>query len=165
MVGLFRHFRETGGPHPAAVSRYATFTAQGDASNLRERLIVRACEEKDQELLEYVGNARALHISTIHGVLNLFLSQVGHLCDLEAGFRILRDLEERQLARVALKKTLLDADGRLDWVEDWSFDQLLSVLIRYSISLSQDPCLRPAGRRDLEEVRTERVVEWRRRMN
>ena len=73
-------------------------------------------------------------------------------------------MEERQLARVALKKTLLELDGSLDWVEDWSFDQLLSVLIRFSKALSQDPLIRPADLKDLENLKRERQENWRRRM-
>ena len=69
VVALFRHFRETEQRIPRLI--VTTFTRKA-TQELRERLIVRACQEKDQELLEYVGNARALHISTIHGVLNLF---------------------------------------------------------------------------------------------
>ena len=84
VISVFREFRERHGRSPRLI--VTTFTRKA-TQELRERLIVQACEKQDSELIDYVGNARALHISTIHGVLNLFLSQVGHLCQLEAGFR------------------------------------------------------------------------------
>lgn len=159
VVSVFRHYRETEHRNPRLI--VTTFTRKA-TQELRERLIVRACEVRDADLLEYVGNARSLHISTIHGVLNLFLGQVGHLCQLEAGFRVIHDSEERQVARVALKKTLLAHPDYLSWVEDYSFQQLLSTLVRYSKALQQDPLLRPASLEDMRRVRAEALRDWRR---
>jgi ATP-dependent helicase/nuclease subunit A len=147
VVSVFRHYKETQDRVPRLI--LTTFTRKA-TQELRERLIVRACEEGNSDLLEYVGNARSLHISTIHGVLNLFLSQIGHVCDLEAGFRLIQNTEERQIARVALKKTLLQLPENLLWMEEYSFQQLLTVLIRFSKAYSQDPMIAPAGLEDLE---------------
>lgn len=158
VVSVFRHYRETENRNPRLV--VTTFTRKA-TQELRERLIVRACEVRDADLLEYVGNARSLHISTIHGVLNLFLGQVGHLCQLEAGFRVIHDTEERQVARVALKKTLLASPDYLSWVEDYSFQQMLSTLIRFSKALSQDPMIRPASEEDLYRVKEQSIADWR----
>jgi ATP-dependent helicase/nuclease subunit A len=157
VVSVFHHYRETENRNPRMI--VTTFTRKA-TQELRERLIVRACEVRDADLLEYVGNARSLHISTIHGVLNLFLGQVGHLCQLEAGFRVIHETEERQVARVALKKTLLSAKEYLAWVEDYSFQQLLSTLIRFSKALQQDPMLRPASLDDIQRIRMEAVNDW-----
>lgn len=159
VVSVFRHYREKENRNPRLI--VTTFTRKA-TQELRERLIVRACEVRDADLLEYVGNARSLHISTIHGVLNLFLGQVGHLCQLEAGFRVIHDTEERQVARVALKKTLLAHQDYLSWVEDYSFQQILSILIRFSKALSQDPFVQPASVEDLERVKQQAIADWRR---
>jgi hypothetical protein len=81
---------------------------------------------------------------------------------LEAGFRVIHDTEERQVARVALKKTLLANEDHLNWVEDYSFQQLLSTLIRFSKALSQDPLILPASLDDLERMKEESIKDWRR---
>jgi ATP-dependent helicase/nuclease subunit A len=157
VVSVFRHYRDTEGRNPRMI--VTTFTRKA-TQELRERLIVRACEVRDNELLEYVGNARSLHISTIHGVLNLFLSQVGHLCHLEAGFRLIHDTEEKQVARVAFKKALLSESENLLWMEEYSFAQLLSVLVFFSKAYSQDPLMRPASLADLEALHAISHEEW-----
>ena len=58
-----------------------TFTRKA-TQELKERLILRACRDKDAELLQFVSDPALLHISTIHGLLSVFLKQVGHLAGL-----------------------------------------------------------------------------------
>src|SRR5262245_21441396 len=61
-----------------------TFTRKA-TQELKERLMERAVSERDTELLQFVTDPMRLHISTIHGLLNLFLKQVGHLAGLDSG--------------------------------------------------------------------------------
>lgn len=51
-----------------------TFTRKA-TQELRERLVTVTCRDQSQELLQYVSSPSQVFISTIHGVLNLFLKQ------------------------------------------------------------------------------------------
>ena len=55
-----------------------TFTRKA-TQELKERLILRACREKDADLLQFVSDPARLQIATIHGLLNIFLQQVGYI--------------------------------------------------------------------------------------
>lgn len=55
-----------------------TFTRKA-TQELRERLVAGAVATGRNDFLDYVSSRSNLHISTIHGVLSLFLRRYGHL--------------------------------------------------------------------------------------
>ncbi|MBT4762292.1 MAG: UvrD-helicase domain-containing protein [Bdellovibrionaceae bacterium] len=77
-----------------------TFTKKA-TQELKERLILKACELNNNDLIEYFSSQN-IHISTIHGVLNVFLKQYGHLFSLDTHFEIMSSLKT-----IELKKTLI----------------------------------------------------------
>lgn len=161
VVELYSHFKKEHRRPPRLI--VTTFTRKA-TQELRERLIVRACAAQDNDLVEYVGNSRSLHISTIHGVLSLFLSQMAHLCDLETGFRITSELEDFQMARMALKTTLSENADFLTWLDDYSFNALLGKLRRFSEVYSQDPLVKPADLPHLEAYHDESLSNLKLRL-
>src|SRR5690242_20495236 len=99
IVEVYRHF-QTQGQLPRVV--LTTFTRKA-TQELKERLILKACVGRDAGLLQFVSDPSRLQISTIHGVLNSFLRQVGHLAGLDAGFTIVSESEAAHMARLALR--------------------------------------------------------------
>lgn len=140
-----------------------TFTRKS-TQELKERLIFKACEEEDAELLRFVSDPSKLHISTIHGLLNVFMRQVGHLAGLDAGFQLVSESEGFHLARIALRETILaNADG-MRWLEIYGFERVLAMCRRYEILRREQEELRPATLADIENASAAFIESWRQKV-
>lgn len=91
-----RMWKQANGEWPRMV--LTTFTRKA-TQEIRERLVLKACEMKDEELLEYLSSNAWLQISTIHGVMSLFLRRYGHLVGFDNGFTVVTEQEAGKLAR------------------------------------------------------------------
>ena len=65
-----------------------TFTRKS-TQEIKERLLVKALELNDQDLFAYINKKSFVHISTIHGVLGLFLNQYQDDVGLSSDFKVL----------------------------------------------------------------------------
>ena len=140
-----------------------TFTRKA-TQELRERLIKKACELEDPKLLQFVTDPSSLHVSTIHGLLSLFLRQVGHLAELDSGFQVLDERESEQLARQALREVLIDHPEGLTFFSNYGFDRILKMAKLYDSARREHGALRAAT---LDELRAEvehRRTYWRKKI-
>lgn len=129
-----------------------TFTRKA-TQELKERLIKKACDDGDAKFLEFVSDPGKLHISTIHGLLNVFLKQTGHLAGLDSGFTLLSEFEARQLARRALKDTITSHPNGLKWFELYGLERVLFMVREFDrLNREQDEPLVPATEADIERV-------------
>lgn len=140
--------RERGLPAPRIV--LTTFTRKA-TQELKERLIRRACEERNADLLQYVSDPSKVYISTIHGLLNTFLKTVGHLAGLDAGFQIIDEGEASHMARTAFRQVLIDQPEGLDWLEVYGFERVLTMCRSYDLARRESGGLTPASFADLQE--------------
>jgi ATP-dependent helicase/nuclease subunit A len=69
-LDFVREFHNQNGDYPRVV--ITTFTRKA-TQEVKERLLVSAINEK--KVFEYINQKSRVHISTIHGLLSLFLSQ------------------------------------------------------------------------------------------
>ena len=65
-----------------------TFTRKA-TQEVKERLLVEALKRNDQKVFEHINKKSSVHISTIHGLLHLFLSQFHDLLSLPHEIKIL----------------------------------------------------------------------------
>lgn len=137
-----------------------TFTRKA-TQELKERLVLRACNARDAGLLQFVSDPLRLHISTIHGLLNVFLKQVGHLSDLDSGFQIADENEADGLARRALRDTLLLHPEGLKWFECYGFERTLTMMRRFDWAERECGPLQPATVEDLREAAIGVRENWR----
>lgn len=106
-----------------------TFTRKA-TQELKERLIVKACDEKNDGFLEYVDSGANIHISTIHGVLNLFLRNYGHILGWDNSFQIINKREANILAKTIIKE--MDSNSEWEfWLEHFSYSDLTGLLLNY----------------------------------
>ncbi len=140
-------FRKAHGRFPLIVA--TTFTRKA-TQELRERLILAAQQKQDLELLNYVSQKSQLHISTIHGVLSLFLRRYGHLAQLDAGFDLLSEEDSLQWARRQLKGMLSETPLLHELLERFGFQQLSGLFVEYCRARLLCPDLRPLSRQEIE---------------
>lgn len=141
-----------------------TFTRKA-TQELKERLIRSACKDEDVGFLQFVTDPSHLQISTIHGLLNIFLRQVGHLAGLDAGFQIVSEVESAQLARLALRETVLAHPEGLNWLETYGFTRVLSMLRAYEHARREAGDMQSASFKDLEAAVAEFAAKWKAELN
>lgn len=157
VIEVYRRYRAAGLGAPRIV--LTTFTRKA-TQELKERLILRAVTEKDADLLQFVSDPSRLHISTIHGLLNMFLKQVGHLAGLDAGFQIVSTAEGDHLARLALREVLVEQGEALSWLEVYGFQRVLQMCRAFQTFELEQGELRPAGLEEIESAARERLRYW-----
>lgn len=137
-----------------------TFTRKA-TQELKERLIKKACEAQDSGFLQFVTDPARLQIATIHGLLNNFLRQTGHLAGLDAGFQIVSEVEGAQLARLALRETLLAHPDGLSWLETYGFRRILPMLRAYEHAKRESGSLQAAGAADIQHAVARVAAGWK----
>lgn len=120
----YMHFRTKEQKRPRFV--LTTFTRKA-TQELRERMILKACELGDEEFFTFVTDPGHLTISTIHGVLGQFLKEFGHLHEMDISFKILEGDEEFRLLEGVARDLVLDDSVALQLMEDFSFRRLLGM--------------------------------------
>lgn len=107
-----------------------TFTRKA-TQELKERLLGKALEEKRDDLFQFVSSKSQVQISTIHGVLSLFLSRYGSAIGLTPDYKIMSDSEIRKGARKIMRKYLLENPQLQELLEEYDFQTLEGALLKY----------------------------------
>lgn len=136
-----------------------TFTVKA-THEIRERLIDAGCSIGDPNFLQYVANPQKLHISTIHGVFSLFLNQVGHLSEMDAGYRVISETEATSLARRVLRDCLVEDERYFSHLEMFGFSKLLKICREYARKKRTLRGLKPGRLQDLVDERNRVRAEW-----
>lgn len=128
-----------------------TFTIKA-THELRERLTAEALKRKNIELSAFTADKQDLHISTIHGVLSLFLSQLGHKFGIDTRFRVIEDTENLKMARVALRELLLENSSFRELLSTFSFEQLIEGMLLAAQNLTLHGTARCYDIKDVELI-------------
>lgn len=111
-----------------------TFTRKA-TQELKERLLHLALEQKREDLFHYVTNKSQVQISTIHGVLSLFLGRYGGNIGLSSDFKLLSGPQETLMRRKILRRLILSqSDYKSEYeslLQSYSFHQLEGALQKY----------------------------------
>jgi ATP-dependent helicase/nuclease subunit A len=160
VVEIFRQRQKLQLPTRLVVT---TFTRKA-TQELKERLTEHACREQDPALLQFVTDPTRLHISTIHGLLNIFLRQFGHLAGMDAGFQLIGAGESNTLARLALREAVLATPDGLGWLETYGFDRMLAMCRRFETAYREEGGLAAAGLEDIEKSARAETDRWRKEL-
>lgn len=132
---LIRLFEETAygfkskqGHFPKIV--LTTFTRKA-TQELRERLLSEALSKQQLDLFKYINQKSRVHISTIHGVLSLFLMQYGKELGLSPEFQLMEAAEVHFREKRVLKKLLIEDAEALELAEEYDIENLLQMLNEY----------------------------------
>jgi ATP-dependent helicase/nuclease subunit A len=119
-----------------------TFTRKA-TQELRERLILLALEERPH-LLDFVNSRSNLVVSTIHGVMDLYLKRYGANTNVDPSYRILSEPDALKIARQVMKRILFSSESEsVVLLEDYSFNALVSLVRRLDVILLENPEARP----------------------
>ncbi|MCB0406685.1 MAG: UvrD-helicase domain-containing protein [Bdellovibrionales bacterium] len=126
-----------------------TFTRKA-TQEIKERLILKACELNDQKLLEYLSSNVYLQISTLHGVMSLFLRRYGHLVQLDNGYTIMTEEEATREARILVRDMAIKDTELSDILALFGVARLTSLFQKMSSARLEHPHFRSLQREDFE---------------
>ena len=126
-----------------------TFTRRA-TQELKERLMLKA----EGDLVNFVSSPFYLHISTIHGVLNILLSSYGQQAGLESTFRFIAPEQETQNIRQILRELLLSQPEYQELLQDYSVSELCFLLKNfYEKKIQYANYFKPFNKNDLCRLR------------
>lgn len=125
-IDFANHFKEKNGRYPRIV--VTTFTKKA-TQELRERLMARAYQLNDKNLVRWIGLPSQVHISTIHGLLVPFLGRYGSACGLNPEVKIISQMDQIKLYRKIIKKILVSKIEYLEVLEELSWNELIDALV------------------------------------
>lgn len=127
-LNFAKKFQAAEGKLPRIV--VTTFTRKA-TQELKERLLKKALEEKREDLFHFISTKSCVQISTIHGVLNLFLARYGAAMGLTPDYKIQTDSENRKALRRIVRKVILEKAEIAELLEEYDFKTLELYLLQY----------------------------------
>lgn len=149
-------FKDEKGRFPRIV--VTTFTRKA-TQELKERLLAKAMADGRDDLFHYVSSKSQVQISTIHGVLSLFLSRYGAVIGLTPDYRILSESEIRKGARKIMRKYLLENSQLQELLEEYDFPVLEGALLHYFQSRVMFPAMTFIPLQDLQKECEKKITE------
>lgn len=134
-----------------------TFTRKA-TQELKERLVLKAVELGDERLLDYLSGSQ-LQVSTIHGVMSVFLKRYGHLAGLDSAFTMTSFAESKRLAKSELRKLAHDNESIRELAGWLGFSKLAELLMALSEQKTLKPGLRFAEETDLTAIAAQFFAE------
>lgn len=104
-----------------------TFTRKA-TQEIRERLFKEALRRGDQDLFEFLQSRYHVQISTIHGVLSLFLSRFGDSLGLPKDYKMVDEQVLLRQEKNVLKGVLENHPEHLGLLEEFNFSEILTLM-------------------------------------
>lgn len=125
-----------------------TFTRKA-TQELKERLLAKALKDGRQDLFHYVSSKSLVQISTIHGVLSVFLARYGSVIGLTPDYKIMGAAEIKKVARKIIRKYVLADPELQELLDEYDFSSLESMLLIYFEAKAEHPKLRFIDRAEM----------------
>lgn len=110
-----------------------TFTRKA-TQEVKERLLVEALKRGQKDLFEYINKKSFVHISTIHGVLSLLLSQQSDRMRFPQDIKIVDDVQFARILKKQMNEVFKRHPEYIDLLETYSFSELVD-LSKYALEL------------------------------
>lgn len=110
-----------------------TFTRKA-TQEVKERLLVEALKRGQKDLFEYINKKSFVHISTIHGVLSLLLSQQSDRMRFPQDIKIVDDVQFARILKKQMNEIFKRHPEYIDLLETYSFTELVD-LSKYALEL------------------------------
>ncbi len=117
-------FKEQNSRYPKVV--ITTFTRKA-TQEVKERLLVNALKLEDQKLFEYINKKSYVQISTIHGLLSLFLSQNAELLSLPQDLIIVDQIKSDRLLKKLIHSLMKSKIAYVELLESYPFYKLIDI--------------------------------------
>lgn len=140
-----------------------TFTRKA-TQELRERLMLLALNEKPH-LVDFVNSRSHLVVSTIHGIMDLYLKRYGANICVDPGYTVVSGQQATKLTRQILRQVLLQEGGASDLLETFPFNRLAQLVRKIDSVLAENPEAKPYDGDAIADLFVERANELSRELN
>ena len=154
-------FRKEHGQFPRVIVTTFTRKATGE---LRERLMLLALDEAP-ELIDFVNSRSQLVVSTIHGVMDLYLKRYGANICVDPSYKIIGGPEANKLARQTMREIALGEPEFAGLLESFAFNRMVALARRVDSLYNENPEAKPFQLSDFEDLFRERAAEVSRALN
>lgn len=103
-----------------------TFTRKA-TQEVKERLLVNALKNSNRQVFEYINKKSSVHISTIHGLLSLFLTQNSEALSLPHDIRIVDQNQANRALRKSIYALMKRKTDYTDLLETYPFYRLVEI--------------------------------------
>lgn len=117
-------FYSTYGKYPRVV--ITTFTRKA-TQEVKERLLVNALKNSSRDVFEYINKKSFVHISTIHGLLSLFLTQNAEALSLPQDLKIVDQNHSDRALRKAIHSLMKKNPHFTELLEAYPFHRLVEI--------------------------------------
>lgn len=149
-------FRKSHGRFPKIV--ITTFTRKA-TQEVKERLLVNALKNSNREVFEYINKKSSVHISTIHGLLSLFLTQNSESLSLPHDIKIVDQNQSDRALRKAIHSLMKKKNVYTELLEAYPFYRLVEIS-REALDLKyQNQNLRIVLASELQQLTEEKIKD------
>ncbi len=145
---LFSSFKRKNETWPRLV--LTTFSNKA-TQEINERLLKKAIETNDANFFEYINSKSHLLVSTIHGVLHLFISQNQSEFGLTKDFKIVNDVEITRRQQKLFRNLITSVPEAAALLEIYNLSELYSLVRNYQFFKLTEGNLRPFSEQAFSE--------------
>jgi ATP-dependent helicase/nuclease subunit A len=157
-IDFVQKFKHVHGRYPKVI--LTTFTRKS-TQEIKERLLTQALKINDENLFSYINKKSNVHISTIHGVLGLFLNQYHDVIGLSTDFKVLDNEQIRKQSFKQLKMIFKKKTQFMELLEHYTFNDLLLHLDRavdFSKQNQKTDFIKDTDLKDLRHKEFNRII-------
>lgn len=129
----------------------STFTRKA-TREIKERIIIKALEQKHIDLIQYVNYSPYFQISTLHGILNRFIQLYGYKIDLSPGITVTNERDSHELFTSILKNVVFEQRTGIDFLDHYSFEEMTSIVKEYILHIQHRPDGSPVSKIQIQEM-------------
>jgi|GEM_PF-786524 len=119
-----KDFKSKNNCYPRVVM--TTFTRKA-TQEVKERLLVSALENNEKDIFEYINKKSFVHISTIHGLLSVYLSQYAEKMKFPQEIKIIDSAQYSRVLKRQINTLLKKNSAYLELLESYTFLQLVDL--------------------------------------
>ncbi|MBC7420482.1 MAG: UvrD-helicase domain-containing protein [Bdellovibrio sp.] len=128
-----------------------TFTRKA-TQEVKERLLVSALKQNEKNIFEYINRKSFVHISTIHGLLSLYLTQFADLLQLPQEIRIVDGIQYTRNLRKNIHRLMKKKNEYVNLLESYPFSQLIDLSKKALDLKAQHPDFKYLTQAELENL-------------
>ena len=128
-----------------------TFTKKA-TEELKERLLKSSLQESDENLLKFITSTSHLHISTIHGVMILFLKRYAHWLNVDPAFKFIDEMSAHKMAKSVLREILVSQTKFSALLDNFSLEKLVNELRKFALQLAIHPEIKSVSASEIRRL-------------
>lgn len=135
-----------------------TFTRKA-TQEVKERLSVKALQKNDEILFQHINKKSHVHISTIHGLLTLFVQENADILGLPQSVKIVDENIYKKFLKKTIRNYLRDNPKFLEILEHYSFSKLVDFVAKGIEAIKQNPDIQILNKKELQQFTDNRIDE------